>query len=57
MRFRLTLTLHIGRDHDERPETEHAPEVDFKGAAILERSHQDEPNDLRTGFQPTEGPR
>jgi hypothetical protein len=63
MRFRLALTLDIQRAHYYTPPSapESAPEIDSKGAFILDRSHQDEANDARsgltehwyrTGFQP-----
>lgn len=65
MRIRLALTLDVHRDRraeDEPEATQEQPErppmVDGKGAFVIERSHQDEPNEMRAecrlGFQPNE---
>ena len=49
MKIRLTWTLHVTRDHADDHHTEYAPQVDVKGSRLIERSHQDEPNEMRTG--------
>lgn len=60
MRVRLALTLDIHRDPkptleapEERDGDPRPPMVDGKGSFIIERAHQDEPNEFRTGFHRT----
>lgn len=55
MKIRLALTIEAHRDpkpatdNNDRGE-EHPPMVDGKGAFLIERAHQDEPNEFRVGF-------
>ena len=62
MRLRFTIDITRSPKADVE-EDEYAPQVDVKGSHVIERSHQDEGNELRTGateplyragFQPNE---
>lgn len=55
MRFRITIDVfrHVAPEPERQTEREPEPEpprVDGKGAFLLERSHQDAPDDMRSGI-------
>lgn len=52
MRIAFTVTLDVERAQKTppTPKPERPPQIDGKGAFLLERSHQDEPDEMRSGI-------